>query len=214
MGAIVAISILLAGTPGCFGNDTTPFPPGLEPLAESTAPRPNGTESDPYPETIAITAGDGDTAWVHARAFVHAPLRTVFDAMATPDACVDRRAVDRFSITTDVEPDYDHSFVIHNEVDDIITVEFNMSWRLGFVPPNDDEPAVGLGRWQKTWGTEFIDRLEGSIVAREVSPVITELALVEYLEAASGGAAELESFLRDYIANITALSHGNPLPPL
>jgi len=209
-GLALAAALML----GCFGNETTAFPEGLEPLEEATVELPDPVDGQPYPEELRTATGSLPMyGWVHARGYVHAPLADVFAAMRTPEACVDRNQVDRWTVTPDVEPEYDYSFRIHNEVDDIITVEFDITWRLGRVEGTEAAPTLVAGTWQKTWGTTFISLLRGSIVGRRVTDDVSEVEIVEHIRAATGGVDPAEAYVRDLYANIVALSHGEPLPP-
>jgi len=211
-GGAVLLALLLTA---CFGDERTKFPEGLEPLEESTAPAPDPTDSEEFPETLVLVDGHRDGfAFVHGHAFVHASLADTWSAMRTPQACVDARAVDRWSIIeVPLEEPYDFTYKVHNEVDDVITVEFDITWRHGAVEGTVDAPELVVANYQKTWGTTFIDILRGSVVATAVDDQTTEITFVEHLKgSADAGTMEIRSYLRDYYANILALSHGDPLP--
>jgi hypothetical protein len=150
--------------------------------------------------------------FAHGRGYIHAPLEVAYDAISNPEACVDRRQVDRYTITLDVEPEYERSFLTHNEVDDVITVEFDMTWRFGVVEQTNEVPDLIAGTFSKTYGTTFISLMRGSIVARRIDDMTTELEVVEHINAATGGSDDIVAFLNDYFANVVALSHGEPIP--
>jgi hypothetical protein len=170
-------------------------------------------EGQPHPERVESVAGtEPDHDWAHGRGYVHASVADVFAAASTPDACVDRREVDRYSFETDVEPGYDVSFRTHNEVDSIITVEFDNTFRFGTVEGSGRDPSLVAGVWQKTYGTTFIPLLRGSIVLSRVADEVTEVQIVYHVRAAERGAGPLEGFVRDYYGSIRALAHGEPLP--
>jgi len=210
--ATTAAVLILLGA-GCFGNEKTPFPEGLEPLEAGDPELPEPTADQPFPEVLNMQTGnDGDLVWVHARGYVRRPLADVYLAMHTAEVCVDHAAVDRHRIEHDVEPEYDYSFRIHNEVDDVITVEFDVVWRFGTVEGTEDEPQVVAGAFQKVWGTTFISIMRGSVVARRVEDGVTEIELIEHLEAASGGVDAIRQYIEDLFANIVEVSHGRPLP--
>lgn len=197
---------------GC-GNEVTVFPPGLEPLEETTAAAPEPLPGDPYPEGLVLLVGETpEYHFAHARGYVHAPLETVYAAMTMPDVCTDFRQTDRHVVTLDVEPDYDHSFMIHYEVDEFITVVFEVTWRHGIVLGPNERPDITAHTFQKTFGTTFISLMRGSIVATRIDDNTTELQLVEHISAASGGSDNIMQFLRDFYANVLAVSHGDPLP--
>ncbi len=204
---------LIALSSGCFGNEETIFPPGLEPLEDTTAPLPDGTPTDPYPEMLNLVTGETpEYHFAHAHGYVAAPLETVYEALSTPDVCTDFRQTSRHTVDLDVEPEYDRSFVIHYEVDQFITIGFDVTWRHGIVEGPNDRPDITAHTFQKTYGTTFISLMRGSIVARRVDDTTTELELVEHINAASGGSDNIAQFLRDYYANVVAISHGLPLP--
>lgn len=207
--------VLVLFLAGCWGDEKTKFPEGLEPLEENTAPAPAGTAEDPHPETIELVDGTRmGFAWVHGRGFVHAPITTVWAAAREPEVCVDRRKVARWSVEHVEMPDeqYDFEYVIHNEVDDVITVEFDITWRHGAVEGTLEAPELVVANYQKTWGTTFISILRGTVVLTPVDETTTEVALVEHLRASASDGTEVRSYLRDYFESIVARSHGAPLP--
>lgn len=211
--ALIALTALTALT-GCWGNEPTVFPDGLAPLSENTAPAPTPVDGDAHPEQLVFARGEKpDYAWSHGRGFVKASLKDTWDAMRVRGVSVDRRKVARWSVTEGVEEGYDDSYRIHNEVESIIDVWFDTTWRHGAVEGSVDAPEVVAVRWQKTDGTVFIAQLTGSIVATQVDDGVTELAIIEHLEGSNGaGHSEIESFLTDYFASVLAVAHGQPLP--
>lgn len=208
---VAGLAVVLAC--GCFGNEATPFPEGLEPLEAGDPDPPEPRADQPYPEELNIQTGsEADYVWVDARGYVRAPLADVYLAMHTGEVCVDHAAVDRYSIEYDVEPDYDYSFKVHNEVDDVITVEFDMLWRFGVVEGTEEDPQMVAAAFQKVYGTTFISIMRGSVIAHRVEDGVTEIRLIEHLKAASGGVESIRSFIEDLFANIVEVAHGRPLP--
>ena len=198
---------------GCFGVETTVFPDGLEPLEDNRAVAPPRNGDGAYPESLGIARGYADgTYWVHARGHLAAPISAVWAAARDPEVCADRRKVDRWQSTPDVEMEYPFSYRIHNEVDDIIFVEFDVTWRHGPVEGTIEAPEIVAGRWQKTWGSTVIEVLAGSVVLRRVGDDITEVELIEHLQATASTGDEAESYLRDYFASMGARAKGSPLP--
>lgn len=191
--ALLGLALSLAG---CFGEEKTEFPPGLEPLEENTAEAPTSND-EPYPEVLSMRRGRDDYDWVHARAYVHAPISRTWEALRDIDVCVDDGRVDDWSVTWDVEEGYDYSYRIHNVAEDIVTVEFDITWRHGAAEGTRDDPEVVGIRYQKTDGTEFIEILRGSIVLTSVEDDVTELDMVEHLQAAAGGTPEIEAYFQD-----------------
>lgn len=211
----VAATLLLAG---CFDNVDTPFPPGLEPLEDvNQAPAPAPAEGDPYPEqlsTVRLFAPDATerTPSVHARAYVHAPVATVWEALRNPDVDADRRVFSSWSAMPLDEPEYDFSYVVHAVIVNVITVEYDVTWRHGAVVGTLEHPELVAITYQKTFGSTAVQDLRGSIVLRAVTPDVTEMEIIEYLRAVSSNHTNIESFLHDMYAGVVALSHGEPLP--
>jgi hypothetical protein len=210
----VMLVVVALGVTGCFGDEKTSFPEGLEPFEEIDVAAPEGTETDPFPERLAFDSGSrSGFDWVEARGFVHAPIARTWEAMREPEVCVDRRAVDRWSVRNVEDAEHDFSYVIHNEVDDVISVEFDNTWRHGATTGTVEVPEEIHANFQKTWGTTFIDILRGSVIARPVDAETTELLMVEHIRAASGdGQEQGRSYLGDYFASIVAHVRGDPLP--
>ena len=207
-GSCVALALAVSA---CGGDEATPFPPGLDPLERATAPAPVATATDRYPEVLRTAAGETSAyEWVHGRAYVHASLDQVFAAMRDPDVATDRRRVSEYTVARNSEPQYPTSFRVHNVVHDIITLEFDIDWRLGL--NETASPRVALGRYQKTNGTTFITLLAGSVQARQVEANVTELELVRHIKSSGSGAVDAEQYLRDYYANILARVRGQALP--
>ena len=198
---------------GCFENVAEEFPPGLEPFEEvNEAAPPMG--DDPYPEQLSFE----QRRWtrgalsVHARAYVHADVAETFAAVRNPLAGADRREAVTFSWDEDVEPEYRWSHRSHLVIPDIVTVEFELTWRSGIVEGTEEAPEITATRWQKTWGTTAISLLEGSIVCRQVEPGITELEIQYHLDSLAAGYDTIEGYLQGYLDSILALVRGEPLP--
>ena len=147
------------------------------------------------------------------------PLRD--DALRTPEAVADRRKVDSWTVVSDAEEldecadlpaGIKHCFRIDNLVEDLITVKFHVTWRFGDVQGEDGKAAGHLGRWQKTWGSEVIELLEGSVELTAVTDDVTEVAIIEHLNAFAGSRDNALSYVKDYYANVLALSHNEPVP--
>jgi hypothetical protein len=206
---------LAAALPGCFGRSPTPFPPGLEPLDETNqAPPVEPDGADPYPERIRFTMGKTrDYNWVHGRGLVKASVAQVAEALAVPDVVIDRRSVTEWSVTPDVEPGYRVSFGVHNIVRAFVTIEFDVTWREDVVEGTAESPTIIAARWQKTDGSDAITLLRGSLVGRQIADGITEVEVIEHLQAyATGDAGPARTFLEDVHRNVLAHVHGAPLP--
>ena len=186
-----------------------PFPVGLEPLEPSLAPAPEGSD---YPEAIVVVEGETEEyAWAHGRAYLHAPPQKVWKALQVADVVVDRRAVDEWGFEEGIDPAFEASFRVNNIVHDVVTVEFDVDWRLGRQLDEDDEVVLLAARFAKTDGTPFISLLEGSIVGWPVEEGIMELEIVDRVQAAQGGSEPIASYLNDLYADLHAWVHDAPL---
>jgi hypothetical protein len=213
LSAILLSSVL--SLTGCFDNVETEFPAGLEPWeTPNEAPDPEAVDGDPYPEEIVFLHERWMRASsVHARAYVHADVATTFAAVHDPLSGADRRPQVTFTYEEDVDPDYRWSHRSHLIVPDIVTVEFELTWRSGLVEGTEEMPTITATRWQKTWGTTAITLLEGSVVCQRVSDDVTELQIQYHLNAVGSGYDTIENYLRGYFDSIVALAHDEPLPP-
>jgi hypothetical protein len=198
---------------GCAGNSTTSFAAGLDPLENDTADWPAPAGNDPHPETIQFAVGSADSYdWAHARAYVHGSITDTWKALKDPDACVDRHNVTSWTVTQNVEPQYTVSFRIHNVVEDIVTVEFENTWRQGATEGTVEEPITVVGRFKKTWGSNYIDLMEGSIVLHAIDDNTTSMELEEHIDAMGQGSSTAVTTLRGVFDSVVAEVHGQPLP--
>ena len=206
--AMAIPSIVLAT--GCKSVET-PFPQGLEPLEENRAELPAPEGSEPRPERLEAVSGETDDFWwTHARGYVHADISQTWQALQEIPVNVDRREVDEWTWDLIEPPAYDHEYVIHNTVFDIITVQFDVTWRHGLVVGTSDVPEVVGIRFQKTFGSDVIELLEGSIVLLAAQED-TEIQLIEHVHAFSGSPQTTESYLRDLFQDAVDQVHGRPL---
>jgi hypothetical protein len=198
----------------CAGSaEDEPLPDRLSPLEENRAPAPAPVDGDPYPEALSvISGGDGSLWWAHARGYLHAPAQTVWEAISDPEVGVDRREVEEWSVTWDIAPQFERSYVVHNVVRDVLTVEYDLTWLHELQAGSEQAPERVVGVWEKTDGTAFIDLLAGSFVLTPVSAEVTEIALVEHLKAPLRDDATLVSYLRDLHESLVARVHGQSLP--
>lgn len=205
--------LFLGLSAGCGGDEATTFPPGLQPFEAVTVPLPPATASDPRPEVFVTRVGEGaDYEWAQGRGYVHAPLARVYEALRDPDVTTDRRRVSEYTVTSNSEPEYPFSYRVHNVVHDLVTLEFDMSWRLG---PNDGSeaaPTAVSAIYQKTIGSTFIDVLRGDIVARQVDASTTDIEMVRHIRSSGAGGPEAAIYLQDVYNNVLARVRGQPLP--
>lgn len=200
-----------AAAAGCNANVETPFPPGLAPLSAVNLAVRGTTPGNPYPELLSVESGDGDYVFSVGRGFVRAPLARVYEALRDPDVTTDRRKVTRYSVTPNSEPMYPASYRVRNVVEDIITVEFDISTRIGPLEGTAEEPTAYCAVYQKTWGSDYIEMIRGSILARRVDQSVTELQLVRHVKAMQSK-SDLEQYLLDVFDNVVARVNGRALP--
>jgi hypothetical protein len=195
---------------GCFGNSTTEFPPGLEPLEDSTAPHASGEVL----EQVDGRSADDEHWFVHGRGTVLAPTGAVWQVLKDPGRMSAACAVDGVSWTFGLEPQYEYGFQLEYFKDEVIDVRWNEWWRYGTIRGEPAAPEYAIVRYQKVYGSDFIELIEGSIVVVPgADPDTTELQFVEHLDAIAGGVADMRaSMLRRYTV-VVAAAHGMPDPP-
>lgn len=207
------VASLSLGLAACGGDEVTAFSAGIEPLEPVQAPAPAARGDVRYPEAIVTVTGLAQGyEWAHGYAYVQAPLARVYEALRDPEVTTDRRRVTEFTVTLNSEPEYPYSYRVRNVVRDIVTLQFDMDWRLGPYEGTPESPTAVIGVYQKTWGSSFLSLLRGSVVARAVSPEVTSLEMVRHIRAAAAGRNDAEQYLEDCFASIVARVHGRPLP--
>ena len=195
------------------GSGGAGFPNELQPVGGNQAQPPAPEPCEPYPERLELVTGSArGFKWTNARGFVHAPLSAVWQALQDPEVVVDRRKVASWKVQTGVIPGAEASYRINNTVHDLITIEFETTWRLGVALGTRDAPEAVAAVYRKTGGTHVIKRMEGSIVARKVSDSVTEIELVEHLDALMRATESGASYNRDLFAAIAARAKGAPVP--
>ncbi len=199
----------------CGGSEPSEFPSVLAPLEDNRAPWPEGTESDPFPETLeVVSGGDDELWWAHARGFVHAPAGLVWEVASEADTVVDRREVDEWEVTsTDAVEGVDRSMVIRCTVNDVLTITYDLTWVHELQEGSETAPERVVSQWDVT-GTPFIELLTGSMVLEPVEddPTVTSVELVEHLKAPLRDDETIASYLRDLHASLVARAHDEPLP--
>jgi len=204
---ILAALVGLATATGCWGNVATEYPPGLEPLEDNTAAPAPGIDQ------ISIVQGNSpDFAFAHGRGLVSAPASAVWQAIQDPEVIVSWRQTTQHMATPMPDPTYELRFTLHYDVDDIINVSWDEDWRYGTINGTPDQPELAMTRYQKVFGTTFIDLIEGSIQVIAVDPTTTEIQFIEHVKAAQGGSSEIATTLTDRFASVVARTHGQALP--
>lgn len=207
-------ALLAALLAGCWGNEASEFPPGLEPLEDNPVELPEGTSEDPFPETWVLEGVDGprhDT--VYARGYLGAPLADVWAVFRDPRVGTDRRSADEWEVEALDDPGYALSYIVHATAFEIVTVDWSTTWRHGVVAGSEAAPELVVIRWQKTDGSTILRLIEGSLVLRPAGDGrVTELDLVYRVDALAAGVSDFRRFVDDVLRDARALLHGEPLP--
>ena len=148
----------------CNTETKLEFPEGLAPLQEMQVELPIGSSTEPYPQEInLISETTEEYTWVQARGYLHQDLLSGWTKIRDPEVYVDINEVTTYTVDEVSSDLYDYVFVVHNEVEDIITVNFDTEWRHGALSGDISDPQGVAIRWQKTEGTNHISLLEGSL---------------------------------------------------
>ncbi len=228
--ASLLLAALAALTTGCFEDIDTPFPdagPDAGPVAdagpcpaqlsaweENTAEFPAAEGDEMFPERINYVR----TRWIrgangmHARAYVHADIRTTFEAVRNPLAGADRRESVTFTFEEMVEPSVRWSHQSHLIIPDVVTVEFDLRWLSDVCQGTPEIPTLTSTRWQKVFGTSAIPLLEGNIQCVPITADVTGLEIQYHLDSFAADHQTIEDYLQGYYDSIVALAHGDPLP--
>lgn len=210
MRVLTPFFVIAASLTACFESPEARFPPGLEPLGElRVAADTSNTDQD---EGLLMEAGIDEDIWVHARGFVHADVTRVWKALQDEQVFIDRRAVSAYTIEWDTEPEYDISYVVSQEVEDIVTVSYDVAWRQGLIQGSEEAPEIVSARFQKIDGTSFIEKMEGSILLLDVGENRTEFQFQEHMDTPMPDTSDLESYVTDLYEELLLHVRGETLP--
>jgi hypothetical protein len=221
--AVLLMAWSVAGCKKPNRADEFPLEVGFQPLEPLvlTAPFPAGTTGDPHPQGLGTIAQPSTFQhWTsHARGYLHAPLAKVYEALQDPaasyihnDAGGTTRAGDD---TFGVEP-FPVSFVVHYRNPTTIgDVRFDVTYRAGPLEGTEAAPLVIGQRYQKTFGTGFIDVMEGSLRAFPVdgAPEVTAVEMIAWLQAKTQDQADCDGTLTDLFGNLAAKLASMGYPP-
>lgn len=215
--AIGAAVLLGAAVSGCFnfGPIDVEFPPGLEPLEENKVPKRTLKPGAPAPvELDMVFDGEGDFSWAHGRGWLDASMSRVWEVLQNPDVVVDRREVAEWSVTTGVEPEYDHSWRIHNVVKNpLATVSFHQTYRMAVVAGTEEDPEAIMIRAEMTAADNpFITAISDSLIVYRVFDDVAEVELIRQRDSLMNSADGAVDYLRDVHASLRAAVAGEPLP--
>jgi len=204
------VAAALLAVAACQHDVHTPFPAGLEPFEPDMATCPADTTS----EMISITSTDTDYIRVYGCGFVQLAPAVVWPATHSPDPNVAICSTTSHTVDVANQPQYEYSFLVHYEVDNVLTVTWDDQWRFGIIEGTDADPMFGMIKHQKTDGSSFITLSEGTIqVLATDDPDVTELDFVEHLNAVEATADDVIKNVTHNYNSLVAVSHGNPVPP-
>lgn len=150
MRGLLVGGLLLAFT-GCSSEVEVEFPEGLAPLEDCQAILPEG---DSYPEELVTVGGIDDYAWGHGAFYVHGDPASVYDALVRAEVVVDYTRVDSYTSEAVEDPEFDDEIVLYNVSEDIIDIEFELTWKYGAVQVDDDGVLeAAAARFSKTGGS-------------------------------------------------------------
>jgi hypothetical protein len=205
LAARLLVACAAAASPGCFDDVATTFPPGLEPLEANEAPRPDDVSR------LSIVDGEDESyMWSHGRGLVPRPPGEVWAAAKDAGVMVHVCASDEQTVKTGVDPDHEYSFEVHYVVDTIVTVEWDEVWRFGTVEGTPADPELAMVRYQKTFGSDAIELLEGSVqILATDDPDVTEVQFVEHVDAFGGSLEDLRrSMIYRFDSLLAAVGEG------
>lgn len=200
-------ALYLFALAACQHSVKTPFPPGLEPLEDNPVPE----EAAPYDETLHVQSSDPDYIRVYARGYVLVDPATYWAAAQTPLPYVASCSTTSQNVTDANDPNYEYSLLIDYTYVDIVTVEWQDQWRFGTV--DNAAPLYVMGKHQKTVGSSFISRSEGTIeVLATDDPNVTELSFVEHLDATGASTDRVVKGIQHNFDALKAVAHAQPIP--
>ena len=224
--ASIAASALLVGVAGCYGNEGTEFPPGLEPWEVNVAAMPAPTADDPCPEEIVFSEDatfrgiqpngrSYNANSLHARACIHQPAAVVWEALQDPQVGRDHTTVNTFDVIDPPMPEEcDGLYQSQINAGSPISIDFRLCWRMEVAEGTDDMPLVVAARWQKVWGTTAVSVMEGSIITRalEADPSITVIEYQYHLNAVTASHQTIRDYLTVVYGRLRDRAHDRPLP--
>jgi hypothetical protein len=212
---VTSLALLLAG--GCGHNTTGDFPLSvgfqpLEPLVASAVP-PAASGPDLYPQGLGPIMAPPEAGHFvsHARGYLHAPLAKVYQALHDPASSYIHNSGGGTRLdgppVLDVEPSFPVSFRVRYSNATIIgDVKFDLTYRAGPLAGTETAPEVIGQRYQKTWGTNHIQVMSGSLAATAVAgaPDVTEVEMIAWLEADTQHQSDCDGTLSDLFGDLAA----------
>jgi hypothetical protein len=201
--ALTAIASLLCCN---CGDNIDPLPEGLDNIEDNSAPLgPRGN--------IQFSNGKDGYLWLHGRAEISGDVAMLWTGIQNPDLVVATCSLSRYRATTFADDRYDFSFMTDNEVDNVVTVAWQETWRFGTLNNSDTDSHRRI-RYQKTQGSSFISLIEGQldITASQQKPNIIDIGFIEHLDAIGGGIADMTLSMQHRFDVMLALATATVLP--
>jgi hypothetical protein len=188
------------------GDNINPLPEGLTEL------EPNQASVGSLGQ-IQFVEGEDDYLWLHGRAALSGDVAVVWAGLQFAERVVAICSINRYRFTPIADALYDFSFTSDNEVDNVLTVDWQETWRFGTLHDDSSGSARRI-RYQKTEGSSFISLIEGAIdLTTEPSSGVVEISLIEHLKAIGGGIADMRQSMQRRFDIMAALAAGAPIPP-
>jgi hypothetical protein len=182
----------------------------LEPISDlATFPATTAQGLGPIAHT-----GNFDHYGSHVRGFIAAPLATVYQALHDPAASYihNLNGQPNFAdpaMTPNVEP-FPISFRLHylDPSEPIVgNVLFDVTYRGGVLEGTEAEPIAIGERYQKTWGTNYIRVMSGSLraTAADGAPDFTAVEMEAWLDATTQGQSNCDGTLTDLFDDLVGV---------
>ena len=223
----VAATLLSVGLlAGCGKNvkDEFPLSVGFQPI-EAVGPQvtwPAASGNDLTPQGLGpVVAGPSKGHYTsYARGYLHAPLARVYLALHDPRASLIHNQDGHPQLDGAMQPNpamneepFPVSFRVRYFTRATVNTKFDVTYRAGPLEGTDAAPTVVGERYQKTWGTEYISVMAGSLVATAVpgAPDVTSVEMVAWLNARTQYQSNCDGTLRDLFGDLEAVLAA--LPP-
>ena len=203
-----SVALLLAVSAGCQSNVKTPFPPGLEPLADNPVTLPAT-----FSEGLVTKTTDSPYVKIFGKGYVLVSPGTLWAAAKSPAPNMAICSTDVQVPDINNDPTYEYSFLVHYTVNNILTVQWDDQWRFGTIEGTPDAPTLAMIKHQKTQGSSLINLSEGTIELDATDdPNVSQLSFVEFLDATSAGVSDVLKGVQHNYDSLVAVAHGNPVP--
>ena len=200
-----SLAVCLGLMPGC-GDNIDPLPDGLTSLEANTAPV--GTLGQ-----LQLVDGEDGYLWLHGRGRLPGNVVALWRGLQVPERVVATCRINRYQFNPIADEQYDFSFSSDNEVDNVVTVDWQETWRFGTLR-DDATGSLRRIRYQKTEGSSFISLIEGQIdISTDAASNDIDVQLIEHLDAIGGGVSDMQKSMQRRFDIMVAVAQGAPVPP-